>query len=373
MDGFVSNDVWEPIATLVLDAAYEATLWAGVINAAKTGVKDVFLTFLGGGVFGNPPDWITNAIARAVAVLESEGASLTVNICHYRSVSAGRAEQIHRAVRAWRTRVAGSSDVAVATGAGAGAGSITFGGKSPASGSITFGGKSPASGSITFGGKSPASGSITFGGTRAAPSTSGPSASAPASAPPITLSSAPGDPYSYPYPRSWWIVPGQVLGSGFPGTQDMEETMDKLSSLVAMGVRLIVNLQEVDEAGAGGMPFPDYVPLLEAVCSQVKRPAPRVVRLPIQDYGIPTRQRMREILDEVLGAQKRGETVLVHCWGGHGRTGTVAGCLLRELEVGLTGEEALGRIAKARAHDEYLAEKRAPQTPAQMDFVRTWV
>ncbi|MBJ90884.1 MAG: hypothetical protein CMO98_13620 [Woeseia sp.] len=62
-------DSWKELASLVLEAAYEATLWAGVINSAR-GVSDkVFLTLLGGGAFGNDADWIYQAIERAVSVV----------------------------------------------------------------------------------------------------------------------------------------------------------------------------------------------------------------------------------------------------------------------------------------------------------------
>lgn len=62
-------DKWEPFARLILSAAYEATLYAAVLNAQKhpdePGAKRVFLTCLGGGVFGNPVRWITDAMDRA--------------------------------------------------------------------------------------------------------------------------------------------------------------------------------------------------------------------------------------------------------------------------------------------------------------------
>ena len=54
------------LARLVLDATYEATLSAGAVNAEATGHRSVFLTLVGGGVFGNPTEWIVDAIRRAV-------------------------------------------------------------------------------------------------------------------------------------------------------------------------------------------------------------------------------------------------------------------------------------------------------------------
>jgi len=57
---------WEGFARLVLEAAYEATLLTGVLNAARSGSRVVALTRLGGGAFGNDPRWIDDAISRAL-------------------------------------------------------------------------------------------------------------------------------------------------------------------------------------------------------------------------------------------------------------------------------------------------------------------
>ena len=64
---------WAPFATLVLEASYEATLLAAAQQAAARGWRDgdgaarVYLTCLGGGVFGNEMGWIVGAIMRACA------------------------------------------------------------------------------------------------------------------------------------------------------------------------------------------------------------------------------------------------------------------------------------------------------------------
>ncbi len=60
---------WEPFAVLVLEAAYEATMWAAVLNAQRGASSVVFLTLLGGGVFGNHPAWISAAIRRALKLV----------------------------------------------------------------------------------------------------------------------------------------------------------------------------------------------------------------------------------------------------------------------------------------------------------------
>merc|ERR1711862_273333 len=64
------SHLWADFAKLVLDAVYEATLYAAVENAMrnpdKVGSRRVFLTAVGGGVFGNEIQWIVNSIAAAL-------------------------------------------------------------------------------------------------------------------------------------------------------------------------------------------------------------------------------------------------------------------------------------------------------------------
>ncbi|MEP1123387.1 MAG: hypothetical protein ABJH68_05795 [Ilumatobacter sp.] len=74
---------WEPLARLVLDATYEATLSAAAINAESIGNRSLFLTLVGGGVFGNRTEWIVDAIRRAVT--RHENADLDVAIVSYGS------------------------------------------------------------------------------------------------------------------------------------------------------------------------------------------------------------------------------------------------------------------------------------------------
>lgn len=64
------------------EAAYEATLLSAVINVSRSGVHIVYLTLLGGGVFGNDDAWILNAIERAFLKTNSHG--LDVRIVSYR-------------------------------------------------------------------------------------------------------------------------------------------------------------------------------------------------------------------------------------------------------------------------------------------------
>ncbi|MDB5439775.1 MAG: hypothetical protein JWM33_2202 [Caulobacteraceae bacterium] len=64
--GGLPAEPWAPLATLVLEAAYEATLAAATLNAAHGGSRVVYLTRLGGGAFGNAPTWIDQALRAAL-------------------------------------------------------------------------------------------------------------------------------------------------------------------------------------------------------------------------------------------------------------------------------------------------------------------
>jgi len=62
---------WMPFARLVLEAAYEATLLEGMLNVARGKSGIVLLTRVGGGAFGNSPDWIDAAIDRALKIADA--------------------------------------------------------------------------------------------------------------------------------------------------------------------------------------------------------------------------------------------------------------------------------------------------------------
>jgi len=64
--GTTPTESWRPFATITLEGAYEATLWAAVLNAQANGSRTVFLTRVGGSAFRNDHSWIHHAIRRAL-------------------------------------------------------------------------------------------------------------------------------------------------------------------------------------------------------------------------------------------------------------------------------------------------------------------
>ncbi len=88
-------ELFEPLARLVLDATYEATLRAAVLNAERTGNRTVYLTMVGGGVFGNHESWIIEAMERAFRSVPS--GQLDVVVVSFRRSNSAVADLVRRA------------------------------------------------------------------------------------------------------------------------------------------------------------------------------------------------------------------------------------------------------------------------------------
>ena len=68
-----SPKLWSEFAKIVLEASYEATICAGILNYVKTGNNTLYLTLIGGGAFGNESLWIINALQRSLNLYKNVG------------------------------------------------------------------------------------------------------------------------------------------------------------------------------------------------------------------------------------------------------------------------------------------------------------
>ncbi|GIM11329.1 hypothetical protein Vretimale_14856 [Volvox reticuliferus] len=93
------------------------------------------------------------------------------------------------------------------------------------------------------------------------------------------------------------------------------------------------------------------------------------LHLPIIDGNVTTDSAMNRLAEDCMERILRGERLYIHCWGGHGRTGTLVAILLGRL-YGLPYTNAL-RYTQA-FHDSrvYPQGVRSPQTPVQRAQVR---
>lgn len=83
---------WTSFATLILRAAYEATMWTAVLNAERGASNVVYLTRLGGGAFGNEDEWIDLAIRHALHRVRGTG--LDVRLVSYGAPTAAVARLV---------------------------------------------------------------------------------------------------------------------------------------------------------------------------------------------------------------------------------------------------------------------------------------
>lgn len=77
----------------------------------------------------------------------------------------------------------------------------------------------------------------------------------------------------------------------------------------------------------------------------------RWLNVPIRNFGVPDdAPAFRREVTAIAEALKRGDSVLLHCAAGMGRTGTAAACVLKAL--GLTRDEATHRVREAGSNPQ---------------------
>ncbi len=167
-----------------------------------------------------------------------------------------------------------------------------------------------------------------------------------------------------PFPGSYWILQGKLLAGEYPRTPSEKESVKKLESLLDAGITTCVDLTEKGEYGLLG-----YSELL-ATLAALREVSCKTVRIPIGDATAPSETTVRHIHSVIRENLTSGNTVYVHCWGGHGRTGTVAGTWLIENELS-TRENAIETLAHLRGDMEGGGVP-SPETGDQIRVVRRW-
>jgi predicted protein tyrosine phosphatase len=166
-----------------------------------------------------------------------------------------------------------------------------------------------------------------------------------------------------PIPESYWVEPDRLLAGEYPGKFEQEQTRRRVDALIQSGFTTFIDLTKPGETVAY-----DRILLDEARLYGVEV---KHLRFPIGDFGLPTPQLMKKILDTLDAELDAGRKVYLHCWGGIGRTGTTVGCYL--VRRGRSGEEALRQLAEWwRQVPKSQIHLRSPETREQADFVRTW-
>lgn len=88
------------------------------------------------------------------------------------------------------------------------------------------------------------------------------------------------------------------------------------------------------------------------------------ISFPIEDRGIPnSMEETRKLISQIRNRLLAGETFLIHCRLGIGRSSLLAACILSQM--GFTSEMAFSVIGEARG-------RTVPDTEAQKNFVESF-
>jgi len=160
--------------------------------------------------------------------------------------------------------------------------------------------------------------------------------------------------------HGYWIVQGRLLATEYPGAKDREKALRKLQVLLDAGVNSFVDLTERGESTWDGSPMVPYDGLLG--------PGTTYRRFPIPDTKTIDDAGYDAILAHIRAELDAGKVVLLHCWGGKGRTGTVVGSWLVD-ELGLGYPEVIDHMQELRAGSSK-AHHPVPDTQEQHEVLR---
>ena len=166
-----------------------------------------------------------------------------------------------------------------------------------------------------------------------------------------------------PISESYWVEPGRLLAGEYPGGYDQEQARQRIDALVKAGFNTFIDLTQPNE----------MLPYVNILNEQARAHSLDLKhqRFPIGNFGLPTREQMRSILDTIDAELQARQKIYLHCWGGIGRTGTTVGCYL--VRGGKTGEEALSQLDEWwKSVPKSFYHSRSPETYEQANFIRNW-
>lgn len=141
--------------------------------------------------------------------------------------------------------------------------------------------------------------------------------------------------------------------SGIRWNRDLSADLDRLVS--EYHADILVCLVEDHELRRLGIP--DLAP--QALSRNID-----LLRLPIPDGGVlPNPMDVQDVIERILLDARAGKTVVVHCAGGLGRTGTIAGCVL--VALGYNAKEAIKVLHDVRG-------PRCPENRRQEAFIEAF-
>lgn len=135
------------------------------------------------------------------------------------------------------------------------------------------------------------------------------------------------------------LAPGKQQRSAMGGPWARDLTVDLTCLRDTFGAKRIVTLMELHEMRDLG---------IGDLFERGRSLGLEMIHVSIVDGGVPASlDVMVELVDGVLASARAGETVVIHCKGGLGRTGTAAACCL--VALGHSAADAIAIVRKARS------------------------
>mmetsp|Transcript_19221 Transcript_19221/g.34210 ORF Transcript_19221/g.34210 Transcript_19221/m.34210 type:complete len:353 (-) Transcript_19221:316-1374(-) len=187
------------------------------------------------------------------------------------------------------------------------------------------------------------------------------------------------DEYVGPTDESNWVIPGKLLVGAYPAEASDSAHEERLSSILACGVTTFVCLQsEYDHmcrdraAWCEGKKIRPYIHDAHRICSTLSVKDKRVVspehlsfwHCPIMDCDVVSDEVTTRLARALCWRLVAGDVIYLHCWGGHGRTGTIVAVMLGMLYK-ISKAEALKRTQLYHDMRAYPLQVPSPQTFSQ--------
>mmetsp|Transcript_14901 Transcript_14901/g.17412 ORF Transcript_14901/g.17412 Transcript_14901/m.17412 type:complete len:279 (+) Transcript_14901:415-1251(+) len=192
--------------------------------------------------------------------------------------------------------------------------------------------------------------------------------------------------YQGPTVESNWVIKGKLIVGAYPGVaEDDYEHFSTLQSILNCKVTTFVCLQKEykhtrQRTGKGSTSkrygrIRPYIWDAYALCNSgnnrfIKASKLRMLHVPIKDCDTTEDEIVIEIATIICyRILMLREVVYLHCWGGHGRAGTIAAIVLGLL-YGISADEALMRVQIYHDSRKINLGVPSPQTECQTNQVK---
>jgi protein-tyrosine phosphatase len=155
-----------------------------------------------------------------------------------------------------------------------------------------------------------------------------------------------------PTPTSNWLIPNSILMGAYPYPK-----LNYPQLIMNCGIDTFIILQTPEEL----LKFIDY--------RYTFKNNIEIYNVPIVDGNITTDEIVLETIKNLTILLQKGRKLYVHCYGGHGRTGTILTVLLCK-SYNMKLQDALIYINKCHSDRLYKGYVQVPQTKIQREQIK---